>query len=135
MTCSCNNNSNTLNLQFSKLDFLNSFTTTGETVGNVKGFVGNAIVTAYDTRNRAYRIFFNVNSIDEEPTSDLIRNTVTVNVSSVRNLDKNILTTTFNTNVYKRNYDNVPSVYTSNNGSKLIVPASGNNRQLILQLN
>jgi hypothetical protein len=133
MTCSCNNNNNTLNLTFSKLDFLNSFTTTGD-VGNSKGFVGSAIVTAYDTRNRAYRIFFNINSIDEEPTVGLIRNNVTISVSSVRNLDKNLLTTTFNTNVYKSNYDNVPGVYTSNNGSKLIVSDNGNARQLILKL-
>jgi len=134
MTCSCNNNKTTLNLQFSKLDFLNSFTTTGQLVGNSKGFVGSAIVTAYDTRQRAYRIFFNINSIDEEPTSGLIRNNVTISVSSVRNLDKNLLTTTFNTNVFKSTYDNLPGIYTSNNGSKLIVSDNGNNRQLILKL-
>jgi len=134
MTCSCNNNNNTLNLTFNKIDFLNSFTTTGEVVGNSKGFVGSAILTAYDTRQRAYRIFFTINSIDEAPSSDLIRNNVTISVSSVRNLDKNLLTTTFNTNVFKSNYDNVPGVYTSNNGSKLIVFANGNIRQLILNL-
>lgn len=77
-----------------------------------------------------YRIFFTVHSIDEDPISNLIRNNVTISVSSIRNLDKNIVTTTFNTNVYKRDYDNVPGVYTSNNGSKLIVPSNGNNRQL-----
>jgi hypothetical protein len=133
MSCPCNNKNKSLHLQFSNLDFLNSFTTTGK-VGNSKGFVGSAIVTAYDTRNRVYRIFFNINSIDEEPTADLIRNNVTISVSSVRNLDQNLVTTTFNTNVYKSDYRNVPSVYTSDNGSQYIVPTSGNNRQLILQL-
>jgi hypothetical protein len=129
--CSCS--SKTLRLQFDKRDFLNSFTTTG-VIGNSNGFLGNAIVTAQDSLGKNYRIFFNVSSIDEQPDSNLIRNNITMSVSSVSKLEKNLITTTFNTIVYKSNYDNVPGIYTSDNGSKFIVPDNGNQRQLVLRL-
>jgi len=128
--CSC---TKTLKLEFDNRDFLNSFTTSG-VIGNSKGFVGNAIVTAYDTCHRKYRIFFNINSIIEDTTSPTLRNNVTINVSKVSDLNTNLLTTTFNTEVDPKGYFNLPNVYTSDNGSKFIVPSNGNNNQLILRI-
>jgi len=129
---SCNN---TLTLSFDKTQLRSSFTTTGNLPGNLNGFLGTAVVIGYDSNLQLYRIFFNISSIDDQPTLDILYNTVQVTVVSVANPNKNIFTGTFNTTVNRVNYDNIPSLYISDNGSKFFVPENSDSRTLVLTLN
>ena len=121
-----------LKLTFNRTQFLHSFVVSGTPVGNVPGFVGSAVVPGYDTEGQEYRIFATINSVDDTPTEPVLFNTVTFTVVKKSNPRRNLFTGTFNTSVYRSNYDNVPNVYISDNCSKFIVPANSDFRTLIL---